>query len=987
MKFLRRLFSVLLTAALACGAAAPSFAAAASGIPAGTEEVLVGTVPGAEAEEILAGIPGASLLCEYTLIDAFAARIPAGQRGKLAAQPGVTDVSLSAVFTAPLAEETPAVDPALIAEKDLVHRTDDPHAGEGTLIAVLDSCFDVTHPVFTLPEEVQPVLTKDTLAAAAEKTFAFRMEGKTADDLYVNEKIPFAYDYHGMDTLVSGFSAHGTHVAASAAGSDAGKGRMNGTAPGAQLLLMKVFDDRGQTCTEHALISAIEDAVKLGADIINLSLGTLAYSGKDYSMAQVAKALDAAQENGVLIVCAGGNDGHAGSLGVSSDLPRAADPDYGLPSEPAVVGSALAVASAANAVVYTHYLECGGHCLFYDDIYEVSTGEAESFADTMRGETAVLRVIGGIGEPGDYEGIDVKNAVVLVRRGVITFREKVQNAADAGALAVLVYDPEEGEAFLMSLEGTGAIPAASVSHESGTVLAGLDGKTITFSSSAKAFPSPESGIAAYSSWGPTADLLLKPEIAAVGSSVISAVPGGGYNVMTGTSMASPQIAGMAARILSRYGDWENLPEGGERTKLWKAFLISLARPLTDEAGLPLSPRGQGAGVLHATGADVLLRHEGDTPAINAGDEAENGFSFTVRLTNLTDQPQKRILRIPMISDAAAQGEDGVWYVTGASEKVPADISVKGNGVSYRNGTLSATLDAGADEVLTITLRPKSSYVEEKQKIFENGFYLEGFLILEKEDGTHEASLPYLAFAGDWNDAPMLDGMDWDGNSSYYGVNRLLWDPEEDDGVPGETEDGVLSSLFAFSPNRDGSADLICLDNAPLRNIAEMHIEILREDGEVLYNGAEFDMLKALNADGILIYNTIRLWDGSDGINDHFHWEDGSYTIQLTLVSYTGGGQVLRIPIRIDTEKPANTALYAENGVLHAAFTDNHALRELRIYLPGEKKDEYVLNESVRPRIPEAGEISAALPENAEYVYVSAEDYAGNRTILRFWLDD
>lgn len=233
---------------------------------------------------------------------------------------------------------------------------------------------------------------------------------------------------------------------------------------------------------------------------------------------------------------------------------------------------------------------------------------------------------------------------------------------------------------------------------------------------------------------------------------------------------------------------------------------------------------------------------------------------------------------------------------------------------------------------------------------------------------------------------MLDEMDWDGASSYYGVNRLVWDPEDDENVPGSAPEGILSSLFAFSPNQDGSADLLFFDHAPLRNIAEMHIEILREDGEVLYTSAEFDLLKAITAEGNLVYNTVRLWDGSDGINDHFHWEDGRYTVQLTLVSYTGGGQLLYIPVRIDNEKPKNSALYEEDGILHAAFTDNHALRELRIYLPGED-GEPILNESVHPEMPEAGEIAAALPEQAEYVYVSAEDYAGNKTVLRFWLDD
>ncbi|MBQ4042614.1 MAG: S8 family serine peptidase [Clostridia bacterium] len=981
MKFLRRLSSVFLTAVLAFGTAAPAMAL--SSASAEKVAVLVETSPGTEAAEVLSSLPGSSLLCEYSLIDAFAAEIPAGSIRTLAAHPGVTDVSLSASFTAPLAGEESAVDPSVIVARDLVLRSADPHAGEGTVIAVLDSGFDATHPVFVLPAETDAKLTKENLAKAAEGTLAWRMNGKSTEGLYINEKIPFAFDYSGADTNVSGNSAHGTHVAASAAGSDTGRGEISGTAPGAQLLLMKVFDDAGQNCTEHALISAIEDAVKLGADILNLSLGTLAYSGADYSMRQTAKALQAAEESGVLVVCATGNDGRAGSQGLSSNMPRALDPDYGLPSEPAVIPGTLAVASFSNSVVYSHYLECADNFIFYDEAHEVSTGETDAFSEVMRGKKAILRVLGGIGLPEDYENIDVQDAVVLVQRGVITFGEKARNAADAGACAVIVYDTEEAEPFLMSLEGAGAVPTVSVSHKDGTILAGLDNTEIIFSQNAKAFPSADSGMADYSSWGPTADLLLKPEIAAAGSSVISAVPGGGYNVMSGTSMASPQIAGMAARLLSEYRDLENLPEGGERVSLWKAALMSLAEPLTGEDGLPLSPRGQGAGILRQTDAQILLQNTDNSHAIHIGEQAEKGFSFRIKLTNLTDKAQTRILRVPLITDAAKQDENGVWYITGTSERVPAALTVTGAGVTFKNGTLRVALEPSAERELTVSLKPSASFVEQKLSVFENGFYLEGFVILEKEDGTHEASLPYLAFAGDWEAAPMIDALDWDGEVSYYGMNRLIWDPDAES-VLGETTAGVFSSLFAFSPNRDGSADLICFDHAPLRNIAEMHIEILQEDGKVLYTSAEYDLLKAISADGKLVYNTVRLWDGSDGINDHFHWQDGSYTVQLTLVSYTGGGQLLYIPIRIDTEKPANSLLEEKDGVLRAAFTDNHALKELRIYLPGED-GEFVLDERISPKLPEAGEISAALPEGAEYVYVSAEDYAGNKNILRFWI--
>ena len=979
--FFKRIPAAVLAGMLAFSGVAAAQATA----PECTETVVViaAVEPGVRAEQVLSAVPGASLLREYSLIDGFAAEIPADRIDDLARQDGVTEVSRSATFLAPQAELTGSVDPSLIVSTDEVIRAGNDTAGEGTLIAVLDSGFDVTHPVFVLPEGVQAVLTEENLPQAAEGTLAYLRTGRSTEKLYVSAKIPFAFDYDGMDTDVSCSSAHGTHVAATAAGSDAGEGALSGTAPGAQLLLMKVFDDRGKNCSEYALICAVEDAVQLGADVINLSLGSLAYSGGAYSMGQFSRALAAAEEAGVLIVCAAGNDGRAGALGVSSDLPRAADPDYGLPSEPAVMSEALAVGAAANAVVYTEYMECAGNFIFYDETYEASAGEAETLSDVLGGRTLTLRVIPGVGRPEDYEGIDADGAAVLVRRGEITFADKVENAADAGAAAVIVYDPDGlEESFLMSIGGKPAIPAVSVSRENGELLSSLDGEKITFAGVAEAFASADSGVASYSSYGPTADLLLKPEIAAVGSSVISAVPGG-YGVMTGTSMAAPQIAGMAARALSEHRGWAETLSAEERAFRWKAYLMSAAQPLTDESGLPLSPRGQGAGILKTTNASVLMETAEGTHAIHAGDHAEGGFSFDILLTNLTDREQTLTLHASMLTDAAAQAEDGIWYITGESERVPASITAAGSGVRYTGGNLTVTLPPSAEAVtLRITLAPDESYVQEKYTVFENGFYLEGYVQLKTADGTHAASLPYLSFAGDWNAAPMIDAADWDGSESYYGVNLLLRETRDGTAVAGESPAGVFSALFSFSPDGDGDGDQVFLESAPLRNIAELHIEILSAEGEVLYTGGEFDLLKSLASEGSLVYNTLYIWDGSDGINDHFHWADGLYTVRLTLISYTGGTQILSFPLRIDTAAPEVHAQVGADGTLTVTGTDDHALSELRVYLPGED-GEYVTDESVRPENGEAqAALTAAYPAGAEYVYISAEDYAGNKTVIR-----
>ncbi|KAM0474544.1 hypothetical protein ACHAPX_007488 [Trichoderma viride] len=62
--------------------------------------------------------------------------------------------------------------------------------------------------------------------------------------------------------------------------------------------------------------------------------------------------------------------------------------------------------------------------------------------------------------------------------------------------------------------------------------------------------------ALFTSWGPTNELLLKPDIGAPGFEIVSTVPGNSYESMSGTSMAAPYIAGVAALYISKHGGRE-----------------------------------------------------------------------------------------------------------------------------------------------------------------------------------------------------------------------------------------------------------------------------------------------------------------------------------------------------------------------------------------------------------------------------------------------
>ncbi|MBQ5886440.1 MAG: S8 family serine peptidase, partial [Clostridia bacterium] len=210
---------------------------AASSLPgySPTVTVMVDT-DGTDAASLLSHLTGAELLNEYSIIDTFAATVREDQLPLLNSLPGVLSVSPETTFTAPRASGKSLYGPADIDMRDQVIRAEDPHTGEGSVIAILDTGFDVTHPSFAMPKGISPAIEKEDIPTLTKDTYViFRQTREKIEETYVSAKIPFAYDYADTDTDVFSEETHGTHVAATAAGS----GDLYGAAPGAQLLLMK----------------------------------------------------------------------------------------------------------------------------------------------------------------------------------------------------------------------------------------------------------------------------------------------------------------------------------------------------------------------------------------------------------------------------------------------------------------------------------------------------------------------------------------------------------------------------------------------------------------------------------------------------------------------------------------------------------------------------------------------------------------------------
>ena len=622
------------------------------------------------------------------------------------------------------------------------------YTGDGVVIAVLDSGFRLSHQAFAdYGLARQEALSREDVAAF--------IEAGGAAGRYVSARVPFAYDYWSQDDDVSTTDAHGTHVAALALGwaqDQEGTVLFQGVAPAAQLLAMKVFPDDADAGADDAVIlRAMEDAAALGADIINLSLGSASgFTQDDVLDGVYCQAFQALRRQGIILCCAAGNEAVSTSADLAgSTLPSGGYTDYGTLNAPASYPGATAVAAAdALHVTARGYIAAGDRKLSFND--GVSDSGALPGLMSLDGETLPLVAVPGLGTAADFASVDAAGKAVLVDRGEITFTEKAANAAAAGAVVCLIANNEPGN-IVPSLEG-GSIPCAAVSQEDGDYLRSLaqaGDASVTFRDQTyTAVYAQAPAVSSFSSWG-GASLRLTPAMTAPGGSVLSASVAGDavYAFQSGTSMAAPNAAGAAAVVLEALRD-RGVPDG-EAADLAEALLESTALIITDQAGVPLSPRQQGAGLLQvpdATASPLVVTD----PLAELGDSAGGSFTLKLTLRNLSDGDMTVTTGVTVTTDDFVE-EDGRFY----SLLTPRDITA---GVSV-SGPETVTVPAGGETGVTLRLSVDSALRRELQEPFPNGFFTEGFVTFTAGDGqsVHAA---FLGYCGDWEAAPILSDTDY-----------------------------------------------------------------------------------------------------------------------------------------------------------------------------------------------------------------------------------
>ena len=761
----------------------------------------------------------------------------------------------------------------------IFNSSDFAYDGTGTVVAVLDTGLDYYHSAFSLgnftADRSKLGLTFEEVAALIGDTRASGMQSNlTASDVYINEKVPFSFDYADGDSDVYPIASdHGTHVAGIIAGKD---DTITGVAPNAQLVIMKTFSDVETSARSAWILAALDDCVVLGVDVINMSLGTDCGFSREMDKEAISGVYDRIRAAGISIVAAASNSYNStysseknGNLGLTSN------PDSATVGSPSTYKGALSVASISG--VKTPYLLFGETIIYFQESSDRVSEEKNFYDDLLPDGVDEMEIefitIPGAGRSADYTGIDVTNKIALVARGSTTFEEKANVAQQKGAAGILIYNNVSGD-IKMNVGDT-TIAVASIRQDDGEMLAAAGTGKLSIKRSQTSGPF----MSDFSSWGPTPDLQLKPEITAHGGSILSAVPGQSYDRISGTSMATPNMSGVTA-LLRQYVK-QNFPDKADDPVAVTAFvnqlLMSTADVVYNTNGLPYSPRKQGAGLANLNDAAATRaflqtydRKTGevmDKSKIELGDDPSRTGVYTLRFAinnfgsgSLSYDISALVMTEGVSETKTNQGETTVTeqgYILGG-----AAVSV----TSVKGGTQSGntvTVSGGSVAEITVTITLSDADKKYLDDSFENGMYVEGFVILTAREGTTVSlSAPYLAFYGDWTEAPILD-------LDYFETNK----DELDDSI--DLLDKTLPDAYATRPVGRVEGDYVSymgayyfVQDPATKKIAadRKYISISNQEGAVnavqyvwaglLRNVKEAVVTVTDNATGEVVYETV-----------------------------------------------------------------------------------------------------------------------------------
>ena len=517
----------------------------------------------------------------------------------------------------------------------------------------------------------------------------------------------------------------------------------------------------------------------------------------------------------------------------------------------------------------------------------------------------------------------------------------IQFATDHG---VLVIKTTSNNGNAMAIHGTsvpGGTTAGYITTNDSTLSltgGGLSALTVASENSALG---TKSAMAYNSSWGPTTDYKLKPDLTTPGEKSVSIGKNNTLATKSGTAAASAYAAGAGLLVMQHLKQTTKLT-GVELVKAVKLALMNAATPMMDHdyPGNFVSPRRQGAGqidVAKASGLTVTAEGTDQTGSVSL-QQFEAAPTFTITLTNhgTTDQTFTVVPGHPLTQTFDTAHTNGIYAVA-----LP--------GATLTTATPTFTLKAGASQTVAFTLT-----LDQTVRLHQ---VIEGFISFKAADDSQSISMPYMGFYGSTNAEVVFDNAANEGRSTFTG-SYLLDENNYPLGIadPLTLSDIVNSGSYnvnwetvaasakdnkvAFSPNNDGVSDAVIPRIFVKQNLQQVAAQILDTDGHLVrVIDLENDTAKSHYVQDTNYNTDLTLSDSMRHHPDGFKWdgkvydratgklvtaEDGRYVYQFVGTTYTAGirnRQGINLPVAIDTVKPTITDFTYDNGDITFNYED------------------------------------------------------------------